>query len=152
MALAPLLLSRDGKPEAIYAPNPALQEMDNAIPYAYVRPLATIGPLAAQAGLPVNLEWGMADIEPLTARILSSPKGTQIVAWEHHWGESLARLLLPRLGGHPSEVPRWEDADSDSIFVIRSNESGTDSKRVAFNHEQKGLNGLPEICPHPVGT
>lgn len=124
MALAPLLLSRYGKPEAIYAPNPALQKMDSASPHAYVQPLA--------------------------ARILSSPKGTQIVAWEHHWGESLARLLLSRLGGNPSEVPRWEDADFDSIFVIRSKESGTDSKRVAFNHEQGGLNGLPEICPHPV--
>jgi hypothetical protein len=80
LALAPLLLSRYGKPVAIYAPNPALLKKDNGIPYAYVRPLATIEPLAIQAGLPVNIEWGMTDIEPLAAQILSSPS-EHVVAW-----------------------------------------------------------------------
>jgi len=146
LALAPLLLSRYGNPVAIYAPNPALLKQDNGIPYAYVRPLATIEPLAIRAALPVNIEWGMDQIEPLAAQILASPTGTHVVAWEHHWAESLARLLLSRLGGNPGEVPRWKTSDFDSIFVIQVRESGKGSPRVTFNHEQEGLNDLPESC------
>ena len=119
---------------------------DNGIPYAYVRPLATIEPLAILVGLPVNLEWGMADIEPLAAQILASPAGTHVVAWEHHWGEALARRLLVRLGGDPADVPRWDDSDFDSVFVIRVGEEGNSSKRVAFSHEQEGLDGMSESC------
>jgi hypothetical protein len=152
LELAPLLLGRYGNPVAIYAPNPAVLKEDNGIPYAYVRPLATIEPLAIRAGLPVNIEWGMTDIEPLVARIIATPTGTQIVAWEHHWGESLARRLLSRLGGNPDDVPRWEDADFDSVFVIRisegdgDGEKGKGARHVSFTHEQQGLNGLPQNC------
>lgn len=146
LALAPLLVSRYGSPVAIYAPNPQLQKIENGIPYAYVRPLATIEPLAIRVGLPVNLEWGMTEIKPLAERILASSPGTHIVAWEHHWGESLARYLLSRLGGSADEVPRWQDADFDSVFVIRivGNEKG--SRPVTFSHEREGLDGLPKSC------
>jgi broad specificity phosphatase PhoE len=146
LALAPLLLSRYGEPVAIYAPNPSVLKADYGVPYAYVRPLATIEPLAIRAGLPVNVEWGMVDIEPLVARILASPTGTHVVAWEHHWGESLARLALSRLGGNPADVPRWHSDDFDSIYVIRAVENESGSRRVTFSHEQEGLNGLPEDC------
>lgn len=156
LALAPLLLSRYGKPLAIYAPNPAVLKKDYGIPYAYVRPLATIEPLAIRAGLPVNVEWAMTDIEPLASRILASPTGTHVVAWEHHWGQALARHLLSRSGGNPEEVPKWGDADFDSIFVIRVSENPNGSSgRASFTHEQQGLNGLPETCsvePLPLRT
>ena len=144
LALAPLLLSRYGNPTAIYAPNPALKKLDKRIPYAYVRPLATIEPLAIRAGLPVNVEWGISDIEPLANKILTAPKGIHVVAWEHHWGESLARHLLTRLGGNPDEVPRWGDSDFDSIFVVSVSE--TEPRRESFAHEQQGHNGLSENC------
>jgi hypothetical protein len=146
LALAPLLLSRYGNPVAIYAPNPGLLKKDYGVAYAYVRPLATIEPLAIRAGLPVNLAWGMADIESLAAQVLAAQPGTQIVAWEHHWGESLARLLLARLGGNPDDVPRWQDDDFDSAFVIRVGEDAKGLRRVSFSHEQEGLDGLPQSC------
>lgn len=143
LALAPLLLSRYGNPAAIYAPNPGLLKKDFGIPYAYIRPLATIEPLAVRAGLPVNLTWGMTDIEPLAAHLLAAPGGTHVVAWEHHWGEALAKHLLARLGGHPGDVPHWEGADFDSVFVIRTKEG---EAGASFSHEQQGLDGLPETC------
>ncbi len=146
LALAPLLLSRYGKPAAIYATNPAILKKDNGIPYAYVRPLATIEPLAIRVGLPVNVEWGMSDIEPLAARILASPTGIHVVAWEHHWAESLARHLLSRAGGKPDDVPTWKDDDFDSIFVIRISDSEKGTRHVTFSHEQQGLDNLPESC------
>ena len=146
LALAPLLLSRYGKPVAVYAPNPAVLKKDNGVAYAYVRPLATIEPLAIRAGIPVNVEWDMTGVEPLAAKILASPTGTQVVAWEHHWGETLARVLLTRLGGNPDDVPRWQEKDFDSIFVIRATEGQNGTRRVTFSHERQGLDGMSENC------
>lgn len=146
LALAPVLLSRYGNPVAVYAPNPGLMKKDHGVPYAYVRPLATIEPLAVRAGLPVSLKWGMTDIEPLAAQVLTAPAGTHVVAWEHHWGESLARHFLSRLGGDPSEVPRWADDDFDSIYVIRIDEGKKGARHVTFSHEREGLDDLPDSC------
>lgn len=150
LALAPLLLAHYGKPVAIYAPNPRQPKMDNGVPYAYIRPLATIEPLAIQAGLPVNLEWGVTDIESLATHLLASTSGTHVVAWEHHWGESLAKQLLSRMGGNPTDVPRWKNSDFDSVYVIRADEGDNGSRHVTFSHEYEGLDGLSTTCNMPV--
>ena len=145
LALAPVLLSRYGKPVAVYAPNPAVKKTDKGAPYAYIRPLATIEPLAIKVGLPVNIDWGMTDIAQLTGELLARTEGTQIVAWEHHLAEKLAKHLLAAMGGNPAEVPDWGDTDFDSIYVIRVTGRGRD-RHAAFTHENEGLNGLPDNC------
>src|SRR5512135_1737613 len=98
LALAPIILARYGKPAAIYAPDPAILKKDKGVPYAYVRPLATIEPLAVRSGLPVDLEFGMTQVDPLAGKLIAAPGGILVVAWEHHWGETLARRLVARLG------------------------------------------------------
>ena len=77
LALAPVLLSRYGNPVDIYAPNPSVKKIDKGVSYAYVRPLATIEPLAIRAGLPVNVDFGMADITQLAEALLAQTDGTQ---------------------------------------------------------------------------
>lgn len=151
LALAPRLLASYGKPVALYATNPAQKKKDLGIPYAYVRPLATIEPLAIQAGMPVNVDFGMTDIEPLAAQLIAT-SGTKVVAWEHHWGESLARKVLAQMGANPASVPHWADDDFDSVFVIRAGDSEGGSRQVTFSHEYEGLNGLAMACPSPVGS
>lgn len=145
LALAPVLLSHYGKPVAIYAPNPAVKKVDKGVSYAYVRPLATIEPLAIRVGLPVNVDWGMADITPLAEALLARTEGTQVVAWEHHFAEKLAKYLLTLLGGNPAEVPAWSDADFDSIYVVNVNGHDKD-RRATFTHENEGLNHLSDNC------
>lgn len=145
LALAPVLLSRYGKPVAIYAPNPAVKKKDKGVSYAYVRPLATIEPLAIRVGLPVNVDWGMTNIAQLAEELLARTDGTQVVAWEHHLAEELARRLLMALGGDPAEVPKWGDSDFDSIYAVRV--TGHDKDRHAiFTRESEGLNGLSDSC------
>ena len=145
MALAPVLLSQYGRPVAIYAPNPADKKTDKGESYAYIRPLATIEPLAIRVGLPVNIDWGMTDTNQLTDALLAQPNGVQIVAWEHHFAEKLAKNLLAESGGNPEEVPNWDDTDFDSIYVIRV--VGQDNNRHGkFTHEYEGLNKLSDIC------
>lgn len=146
LALPAVILSRYGKPQAVYVPNPAVMKTDRGVPYAYVRPLATIEPLAIRVGLPIQVAGGMTEIEPLADRILSGPSGIHLVAWEHHWAESLAKHFMSRLGGDPDLVPRWEEADFDSIYVVRWRQDSAGKAVVSFSLEQQGLNGLPETC------
>ncbi len=143
LALVPVLWSRYGAPQAIYAPNPAIGKRDHGHVYAYIRPLATVEPLAIAAGLPVHIDAGMTQIEPLADRLLAAPAAVQVLAWEHHWGEALARLLLVRLGADPQQVPVWQDQDYDSLYVLRIGPG----HRVVFSHEQEGLQDLPTTCP-----
>jgi hypothetical protein len=147
LALPDVLLPHYGKPTAIFAPNPAIKKTDKGAPYAYVRPLATIEPLAIRLGMPVNIDWGMAEIAPLARHLLARNDGTYIVAWEHHYGEDLARLLLEQLHDN-TEVPPWKASDFDSIYVIRIAYVKDGQRRVMFTVEKEGLNGLSETCPH----
>jgi len=152
LALAPVLLGRYGMPTAIYAVNPSSEKFDNGVAYAYVRPLATIEPLAIHASLPVNIQWGMTEIEPLAAQLLSKSDGTYVVAWEHHWGEALAKKMLSSAGGKSGDVPNWNDADFDSLFVIRMTHDDQGKSIANFSHEQQDLNGLPIQCSDATGS
>lgn len=147
LALPRVLLARYGKPAAIYAPNPSIQKQDLGVPYAYIRPLATIEPLAIQIGMPVNVSWGMSDIEPLAETLLSKADGLQLVAWEHHLGKELAKLLLAKSGGNKNLVPEWAGDDFDSLYVVRIASGPDGAKKVSFSHEQQGLNSMPTACP-----
>ncbi len=145
LALPPVLLAHYGRPVAIYASNPSIKKNDQGVQYAYIRPLATIEPLAISSGLPVNIDWGMSDITPLAKVLLARNQGTQVVAWEHHFADKLARQLLALSGGNPHEVPDWNNKDYDSIYVVQVSEH--DKKRHAtFTLESEGLNDLPTTC------
>lgn len=145
LALPTVLLDHYGKPDALYAPNPAIKKKDKGVPYAYIRPLATIEPLAIRIGLPVNVEWGLEDIAPLVSHLTAQTGGIHVIAWEHHWGERLARQLLVALG-NDSKVPEWDNADFDSIYVIRTSLGADGTRHTTFAHEQQGLDGQPETC------
>jgi hypothetical protein len=147
LALPSVILSRYGKPAAIYAPNPAVLKKDKGVPYAYVRPLATIEPLAIRSGLPVDLEYDMTHIKPLAKNLIAAPDGVLVVAWEHHWGEDLARRLMAKLGGDPKAVPTWRDDDFDSMYVIHVADAVPGRSQPAFRLDREGLDGMPDTCP-----
>ena len=71
LALAPLLIGRYGKPDFIYAPDPAvqIQEHGRGPMYSYVRPLATIEPTAIRLGMPVNTQIGYDQIAACRRRL-----------------------------------------------------------------------------------
>ncbi len=149
LALPKVLLERFGTPTAIYASNPALKKKDFGIDYAYIRPLATIEPLAIRVGLPVNIDWRFDDVAPLQAALLAPAmkQATVFVAWEHHLLVKAAKEMVASLGGDAKAVPAWPGEDFDSIYVIRVREDGAGRRSVSFTTEQQGLNGLPASCP-----
>lgn len=145
LALPSVLITKYGTPDVIYAPNPAIKKTDRGVPYPYIRPLATIEPLAIRAALPINIDWGMEDIPQLAAALLAQSNGTQVVAWEHHLAEKLAVTLMVTLGSNPQTVPAWEDTDFDSIYVLRISGQGK-NRQVTFAHENEELNELSDEC------
>jgi hypothetical protein len=147
LALPTVLTSRYGKPQYIFAPNPAPKISDSAGYFYYVRPLATIEPTAIRLRLPVNAHYGFTDIKSLQAALLSSRyvSATVFVAWEHLKLRELVQNIMTLYGGgYP--VPAWASGDYDSLYVVRV--TSTDGVRTAqFDHDYEGLNNLPTTCP-----
>jgi hypothetical protein len=139
----PSVLRRYGPPSAIYATNPAVKKKDRGGEFFYIRPLATIEPYAVSLGMPVDITYEMLQTGDLADKVLRT-QGLVVVAWEHHLGAVLARDIVKKAGGDPSVVPGWNDADFDSIYVVRVN-----GNQVEFKQEQQGLKNLSEHCPGP---
>jgi hypothetical protein len=66
------LIPRFGKPGYLFAPNPSPKIADSAGNFYYVRPLATIEPMAIRLGLPVNTHYGYADTTSLVNALTGS--------------------------------------------------------------------------------
>jgi hypothetical protein len=146
LALPDVLLSKYGKPQFVFAPNPT--ERFDGGDFNYVRPLVTIEPTAIRCDLPVNTEFGYTQIDSL-AQELRKP-GYQnaliFIAWEHAELDKFAKLMVAAYGGDPSQVPFWSEKDYDTIFVLKiSHQNGHDTLTFSIDHE--GLTNLSDKCP-----
>ncbi|MEX3981723.1 histidine phosphatase family protein [Paraburkholderia sp. EG287A] len=148
LALPAVIAAKYGKPDAIYAPDPGEQKEDNGHSYYYVRPLATIEPTAIQFGMPIQTPYGYSKIDALQTTLVDPQwRGrTVLVAWEHREIETLVRRIVAAHGGSANDVPRWESADFDSIYVVRIDWSGG-AARARFSHEREGLDARADDCP-----
>jgi hypothetical protein len=148
LALPVVIEKLFGRPDAIFAPDPAQSKEDHGRPYNYVRPLATIEPTAIVFGLPVDAGIGFSDRDALRHKLESSDyrSAVVVVAWEHHEIEQLARHLVAAHGGNPASVPDWQDEDFDSIYVVKLTQTGAGTE-VAFEQRREGLDGEPTACP-----
>jgi hypothetical protein len=147
LALPQVLLTRYGKPDYAYAPNPAVKISDAAGSFYYVRPLATLEPTAIRAGLSVNTNYGFNNVTGLKAILIRSSKAdtTIFVAWEHQYLVKVVQSIMDSYGGG-TRVPAWPSGDYDSLYVVRVNySSGRIDARLELDSE--GLNGQPTTCP-----
>jgi hypothetical protein len=151
LALPSVLLTRYGRPNFIFAPNPSVRSTSASGTYSYVRPLATIEPTAIEAHLPVNTQIGLGDIHRLQRELTSERYRNSLVfiAWEHAYLDKFAKALVKDYKGDSTQVPFWLEVDYDSIFVIRLSRKGN-HRSVVFRHEQEGLtdhlsNGCPNV-------
>ncbi|SAK78247.1 hypothetical protein AWB75_04645 [Caballeronia catudaia] len=148
LALPRVIETKFGRPDAIFAPDPAKQKNDHGAKYDYVRPLATIEPTAIYFGLPVDASIGFKNVDKLADALLSTNfrSSVVVVAWEHAIVEETARSIVKRYGGDAASVPKWASADFDSIYVVRiTRRAGTSF--VSFTVEQEGLNDQLSACP-----
>jgi hypothetical protein len=146
LALPEVLLKKYGRPQFIFAPNPA-QKVD-AGKYFYVRPLATIEPTAIRCGLPVNTQFGYGEIKGLEEE-LQKPQyqtATIFVAWEHGLLDEFAKNMVKDNGGDVKQVPDWPGKEFDMIFVFKITADGG-QRKISFSVDHEGLNGLSDKYP-----
>jgi hypothetical protein len=148
LALPAVIGKLFGRPDAVFAPDPAQSKEDYGHLYNYVRPLATIEPTAIVFGLPVDASIGVADLDALRHKLVSPVyrNALVVVAWEHAAIAKLARLLVADHDGDPTIVPDWHADDFDSIYVVKltQTQAGT---AVTFDRRHEGLDGQPVVCP-----
>ena len=145
LALGDVIVKRFGKPDVIIVPDPGLQKKDKGINYSYIRPLATIEPLAITLGLPVEANLGFNNLvgfdERLEKSLTSVTEHRVLVAWEHKVAEQVVRnFLLKHLIS--VEVPHWDDQDFDSIYIL----SQKNHEPLKFRVEKQGLNNQSDNC------
>lgn len=148
LALPRVLEAKYGKPDFIFAPDPATQKKDHGTRYDYVRPLATVEPSAIYFGLPVNASIDFSKIDDLRNALLAPQyrNSLVVVGWEHKIIEKLARQIVVEYGGDRASVPHWADNDFDSIYLLRIvRDNG--ATRINFSVDQEGLNDRPLTCP-----
>jgi hypothetical protein len=146
MALPDVLYAKFGKPEWAYAPNPSEKMSDPAGSFFYVRPLATIEPVAIRAGLSVNTNYGYTNLSGLQSVLIKSSKAnsTIFVAWEHAYLVRAVQNIMNAYGGGV-RVPAWRTGDYDALYVVRVNYGSRIT--ATFELDAQGLNGLPTTCP-----
>lgn len=153
LALPKVLIGRFGRPDAIYAPDPAVQVNDRSSElYSYVRPLMTIEPTAIALGMPVNAQIGFTDIAQLQSAVTAPAYAHALVfvAWEHGLLNRFAQQMLRSYGEDPARVPPWPNSDYDRIYIFRIQQAG-DHPRLTFQIAHEGLNGtLSTTCPGPA--
>jgi hypothetical protein len=153
LALTSLLIARFGKPDAIYAPNPAVgvQERQTGPHYSYVRPLATIEPTAIRLGMPVNTQIGFEQIGELQKALLQPGYAHSLifVAWEHYEVYSFAKKILQAYGDGASLLPSWPGWDYGTIYIFHvTRPENNGQPHVTLSIQQENLGGkLTDTCP-----
>jgi hypothetical protein len=142
LALPATLISKYGKPDYLVAPNPTIQKEDKGISYNYLRPLATIEPLAIQISKNIDLSCGYDDINCVTNLLLDKKYTDKmvLVAWEHHKIEDILRLIASTKNTTLS-IPSWKNDDFDTIYLLHIQKDSID-----FKIEAQSLNNQTENC------
>ena len=148
LKLPAVIKQKFGKPDFIFAPNPAQLKEDKGAIYSYNRPLATVEPTAITFGMPVDTRFGFKDIEELQVT-LAQPEyrnATVLVGWEHKQIVKLARSIVKDSGGDKALVPKWPGEDFDSMYVLRITRDGAKTT-TRFEQLKQGLNNQSASCP-----
>ncbi len=149
IALPDVLLPKFGRPEALFAPNPAHRKKDRGREFDYIRPLATIEPLAIRLGLPVDVRFGFDQDEALVQALDQQELANKlvVVAWEHRIAASIVRRLLAGHGGSPEAEGDWDDDDFDRIDVVEIDRTPGQPDSARYGRDRQNLDQIPGDCP-----
>jgi hypothetical protein len=149
LALPPLLISKFGRADYIFAPAPEGKVTEGGLrQFDYIRPLATIEPTAIRLGLPVCTDFQYKDIAGLQRELTKQQyhRALIFVAWEHYEMDRMVKNFVGAFGGNPAVVPEWPEDDYDSLYVLRISGAGA-NKLISFSHDHEGLTHLSPDCP-----
>lgn len=140
LLLPNIIINKFGIPDELFAPNPTVQKPDHGINFNYIRPFATIEPLAIKISKNINLSCGYNDVECISNLLLSpeNSNNTILVAWEHH----LIKEIISKIDtAKKLNIPQWDNDDFDSIYLLKINRD-----EITLEFLFQGLNELEEEC------
>ena len=151
IALPDVIVAKFGAPNYLFAPNPSRRKPDRGTPYDYIRPLATLEPMAIKLGLPVDVQHGFDRPKRIVREVLNVKyvKAVVVVAWEHRIAPDITRGILKTVGGDISHVARWNDDDFDRLDVIDITRTPGQPVQATYTVDRQGLNGIAGDCPKP---
>lgn len=152
-ALPQVLNTMFGRPNYIFAPNPASQiRKENPenidATYNYLRPLGTIEPTAVSLGMPINTTYAFNDDSNVATVLLSHAYHNALlfVAWEHNNFLKIIRDIV-RLTHSDVTVPSWPGAnDYDPLYVLTIKTLPNKQQQVYLEVGHEGLNGQSTQC------
>lgn len=152
LAISEVLPQKFGKPDYLFAPDPHQQVTDRGGTFYYVRPLATIEPLAIRLGMPIQTPFGFKDIGQLDDELSNAKyaNATVFVAWEHLYARKAAVELVKLFHGDASQIPEWPGKDYDSLYVVRIHRAPGKPTTAIFTLEHEGLDGQSSAMPAPA--
>jgi hypothetical protein len=144
LALPAVLRQRYGRPDAIFAPDPAQRNHG----FNYVRPLATIEPTAIALAMPVNTDYGWNDVDSVADALTRADlkNATVWVAWEHKEAVKILRKIAQLDTEHHVDIPDWDGKDFDRISILTVRRDGKQLS-VGYRQEREGLDNQPLTCP-----
>jgi hypothetical protein len=153
IALSTVLPEKFGRPDFLFAPDPGEKVGTASASYNYIRPLATIEPMAIKLGMPVKTPCGFTEIAQLDAELTKPDYANSMVfvAWEHVYAQKAAIALLKMYGGDASAVPVWPGRDYDSLYIIKITRASGDKPVAMFIHDHEDLDGESKEMPKPAG-
>jgi len=152
LAWSKLIPERFGRPDFLFAPDPREMIMDAGYSYSYLRPIATIEPLAIRLQMAVRTPFGHTHISELQQELLQAnyANSTSVIVWEHLNAEKLARNILATFDSDAKPVPVWTDDDYDSAFVIKITRTRGRKPTLIFTHEKFPMPDLSDDMPEPA--
>ena len=155
LALPSVLVSRYGRPDFLFAPDPSRRVRDGKVlpTYYYVRPLETIEPTAILLGMPVNTQIGSDRIRQLQKTLVQPAYAHSLIfaAWEHNMLYLFAELMMRSYGNTPMHLPAWAGNDYETVYVFHITRTGkNNAPRATMEIQKEGLsNLLSDACPGP---
>ena len=150
--LPKVLVSKFGKPNYIFAPNPSKEIGKSDQKYSYIRPLATIEPTAIQLGLPVNAQFGFTSVTEISEELLNLKYKNSLifVSWEHRKLVDIVKEIYSKDKNNTiNDIPQWAHEDYDSIYILKISKEN-ESTKVTFSQNKQELNNLSDSCPFPI--
>jgi hypothetical protein len=130
LQLSAVLHQKFNVPDYIYVP--ALKSDEST---KHSRMFQTISPFAIKYNVTINSKYSSDENEKIARSVLKK-SGVVLMVWDHSAIQSLASTL----GVH--HAPKWDDADFDSIWVIRF-----DNGKAKLTTDSEGLIPSP-TCPY----
>ncbi|HZF71125.1 hypothetical protein [Sulfuricurvum sp.] len=142
LKLPETILKRFGEPDYLIAPNPTVQKPDKGVSYNYLRPLATIEPLAIRISKNINLTCGYDEIDCMADLLMKHKYKNDLIliAWEHHNIDKIIKKIA-KSKEVKIDIPEWASDDFDSMYILKLEKNSLELKI-----EKQGLNNQNASC------